>query len=55
MSWNNYGEWHIDHIIPCFTFDLSKHEDQLKCFHYLNQRPLWAIDNLKRSRNEFKN
>lgn len=48
MSWDNYGEWHIDHIIPCFSFDLSIPEQQEKCFHYSNQRPLWKTDNLKR-------
>ena len=48
MSWDNYGEWHIDHIIPCFAFDLSIPEQQQKCFNYSNQRPLWKTDNLKR-------
>lgn len=51
MSWENYGKWHIDHIKPCFTFDLSIPEEQQKCFHYTNQRPLWAKDNLSRPRN----
>lgn len=51
MSWDNYGEWHIDHIIPCFKFDLSNETEQRRCFHYTNQRPLWAEENLKRPRN----
>lgn len=48
MSWDNYGEWHIDHIIPCSSFDLTKVEEQKKCFHYTNQRPMWAKDNLRK-------
>lgn len=49
MHWNNYGKrWHIDHIVPCYSFDLSKPEQQRKCFHYSNLRPLWAELNLKK-------
>ena len=48
MSWDNYGEWHIDHKIPCATFDLTQEENQVKCFHYSNLRPLWRTDNLSR-------
>jgi hypothetical protein len=46
MSWSNYGEWHIDHIIPCAHFDLTDAYQQRLCFHYLNMRPLWAKDNI---------
>jgi hypothetical protein len=46
MSWNNYGEWHIDHVIPCCSFDLSKEEDKLKCFSWKNLRPCWSKDNI---------
>lgn len=46
MSFSNYGEWHIDHIVPCASFDLSSEEQQKKCFHFSNLQPLWAKDNL---------
>jgi hypothetical protein len=48
MSWDNYGLWHIDHIKPCCTFDLSKTSEQRKCFNFKNLRPLWKIENLQR-------
>lgn len=51
MSWDNYGSrgWHIDHIRPCSSFDLTDPEQQKQCFHYTNLQPLWATDNLKKS------
>lgn len=49
MTWENISKWHIDHIIPCAAFDLTKPEEQLKCFHYTNLQPLWAYDNMSKS------
>jgi len=49
MSWDNYGNWHIDHIIPISSFNLENVEEQKICFNYKNTQPLWAIDNLKKS------
>jgi len=50
MSWKNHAfdGWHIDHIIPCSKFDLSKKSEQKKCFHYTNLQPLWAEDNFQK-------
>lgn len=49
MTWDNYGEWHIDHIIPCSAFELQHSEEQEVCFHYTNLRPMWAEDNIRKS------
>lgn len=50
MSWDNYGRngWHVDHIRPCASFDLSDPEQQRQCFHYTNLQPLWATDNIRK-------
>ena len=54
MNWANYGKWHIDHILPCASFDKSKPEEQSKCFNYSNLQPLWALDNMCKSKPRFK-
>jgi len=48
MMWNNYGQWHLDHIIPCASFDMDNPEEQRICFHFSNLQPLWAKDNLRK-------
>ena len=46
MSWDNYGEWEIDHIIPLAS---AKTEEELyKLCHYSNLQPLWASENRKK-------
>jgi hypothetical protein len=47
MTWENYGAgWHIDHIRPCASFDLTDPKQQRLCFHWTNLQPLWAAENL---------
>jgi hypothetical protein len=50
MTWNNMGfrGWHIDHIKPCKSFDLSDPAQQRTCFHYTNLQPLWWLENLSK-------
>lgn len=48
MSWANRAEWHIDHIRPLASFDLTD-PDQIKiACHFTNLRPIWAKDNLRK-------
>lgn len=48
MSWENYGKWHLDHIIPlCQAKD---NNEALLLNHYTNLQPLWAEDNLRKNR-----
>jgi hypothetical protein len=46
MTFNNFGEWHLDHIVPLST--AKTEDDVVKLCHYTNYQPLWAEDNLKK-------
>jgi hypothetical protein len=46
MSWDNYGEWHVDHIIPVSEFNFTEYTDYefKKCWELNNLRPMWATN-----------
>lgn len=47
MCWENYGEWHLDHIVPASSAKCEK--ELILLNYYTNFQPLWAIDNIKKS------
>lgn len=48
MTWENYGQWHIDHKIPisAFNFETPDDIDFKRCWSLKNLQPLWGHDNL---------
>lgn len=48
MSWDNYGDWHVDHVIPLSSFNLEDETKLKEACNYLNLQPLWASDNLSK-------
>lgn len=47
MTWDNYGEWHVDHIIPLAS--ANNMDELIPLLHHTNLQPLWAHDNLVKS------
>ena len=50
MSWDNYGEWHVDHILPLasFQYEAPSDPDFKLAWALTNLRPLWATDNIRK-------
>ena len=46
MSWENHGEWHVDHIKPISSFPKDTHPSVINSLN--NLQPLWAKDNLSK-------
>jgi len=48
MCWDNYGDWHIDHIIPVSYFDENTPVSVINALS--NLQPLWKLDNLSKGK-----
>jgi len=46
MSWDNHGDWHLDHKIPISWTETEEQIYELN--HYTNFQPLWSFDNLSK-------
>lgn len=47
MTLQNYGSvWHLDHVVPCASFDLTNSVNQYKCFHWTNYQPMFGHENI---------
>jgi hypothetical protein len=52
MNWENYGKiWHVDHIIPLASFDLTNPDHLRASCHWTNLQPLEAAENFKKNDN----
>lgn len=51
MTWDNYGEWHVDHIKPITSFNIKEIGDSefMLCWSLSNLQPLWGIENIRKS------
>lgn len=50
MTWENYGKWHVDHVIPlaAFNYERPEHLDFRRAWALSNLQPLWAADNIRK-------
>jgi hypothetical protein len=48
MTWENYGEWHVDHRIPISSFNFESVDDDsfIKCWSLENLQPMCGNENI---------
>jgi len=51
MTWENYGKWHIDHIVPQCLWQFNSYTDRefKQCWALCNLQPLWALENISKN------
>jgi hypothetical protein len=55
ITWENYGEWHVDHKLPISSFNIQKMGDSefMKCWSLENLQPMWGEENIRKSNKIF--
>jgi hypothetical protein len=55
MTWDNYGDWHVDHKHPISLYNIKEIGDNefMKCWSLDNLQPMWGVDNIKKSNKLF--
>ena len=51
MTWDNYGEWHVDHIKAISLHNIKEIGDEefMKCWSLNNLQPMWGQENIRKS------
>jgi hypothetical protein len=55
ITWENYGEWHVDHKQPISSFNIQEMGDSefMKCWSLENLQPMWGEENIRKSNKIF--
>lgn len=55
ITWENYGEWHVDHKQPISSFNIQEMGDDefMKCWSLKNLQPMWGEENIRKSNKIF--
>jgi hypothetical protein len=55
ITWENYGEWHVDHKLPISSFNIQEMGDSefMKCWSLENLQPMWGEENIRKSNKIF--